>query len=977
MSDGIMTRWLAQTRVSTRLRLAFGLMLLLMLILIMTGAYGLWQAEHGAQHLRERARIAQFASGLALDMTRLRIASRAYATDGEAADAQRVETLRKGFDEIYAVARPLVRDTPHAEAFQRLDTLHRQYHARFAELRRYRTSYDQSSEIQIYPTSQRIMAAFDRIKESAFSDGQTNAAFVASLAESHFLLTRLAAIRYFRSLEPTALAEAEKQARLFSEHLGELETDIQDPGRRALVRQIKADWPVYQDATLGTVAGVAPEIHRLRDEVMRQIGQDLAKTADGIVRDTRAEVERIESDLAGQTSLSLIIIGIAGVIALLLALLAARLLTTSILKPVHGIRDVMERLTNGDLDVVVPHTKAGDELADMARSVDRFKDVAVEAVRAGSGLDQVSSNIMIADNDGIIRYTNAAIVTMFTKAEADLRRQLPNFRANDLIGHNIDEFHANPAHQHRIMEAMTETFHGSARAGGRTFTVIANPVLNRKGQRLGTVIEWKDVTEELAIEADIEGMVGEAARGKFDRRIDLTNKAGFFRKVSAGINTLAESVSAVSNELAGVAEGLAFGDLTRRIENDYEGTFRQLKDDFNGTTEKLAEIVERINQATETIQTAAAEVAAGSQDLSERTEQQASSLEETAASMEQLAATVRSNADNAQEVNRVAEDARGKAEKGGTVAAEAIEAMQRIEQSSQKISEIINVIDEIAFQTNLLALNAAVEAARAGDAGRGFAVVAQEVRHLAQRSAQASKEIKQLINDSGSQVEDGVELVRAAATTLQEIVGGVGRVADLVGDIARATTEQANGIEEINTTVATMDEMTQKNAALVEEATAAAKSLEDQASMLSEQMAFFRLYDNDLENDKQFSRDAAVIEGTMIDHINFCRAVDAAVSGQTQLQADELSDHKHCRLGRWYYAVTDEWIRSRKCYQRMEDAHVRVHAAGKDALRLNAAGDQSRARQRLEDMYAASETVCENIEKLASELRQSSRHQAA
>ncbi len=231
----------------------------------------------------------------------------------------------------------------------------------------------------------------------------------------------------------------------------------------------------------------------------------------------------------------------------------------------------------------------------------------------------------------------------------------------------------------------------------------------------------------------------------------------------------------------------------------------------------------------------------GSSDLADRTEQQASSLEETAASMEELGATVRSNADNAQRANVMAADARTAAESGGGVAGSAIDAMRRIEESSRKITDIIGVIDEIAFQTNLLALNAAVEAARAGDAGRGFAVVAQEVRQLAQRSAQASKEIKGLIMDSDAQVKDGVDLVKKAGGALDGIVSGVHQVATLIAEMASASAEQATALDEINSTVASMDEMTQRNAALVEETTAAAQAMSGQAGDLKGLIGFFKM----------------------------------------------------------------------------------------------------------------------------------------
>ena len=346
---------------------------------------------------------------------------------------------------------------------------------------------------------------------------------------------------------------------------------------------------------------------------------------------------------------------------------------------------------------------------------------------------------------------------------------------------------------------------------------------------------------EQAIGAEIAALIDSVSKGELDRRIDLAGKEGFYKTMSEGVNRLTDTVQSVIGDVGDVLSALAAGDLTKQVTRDYQGAFGKMKTDVNATSQRLAGIVGDITSAAETIASAAAEVSTGSTDLAERTEQQASSLEETAASMEELSGTVRSNADNAQRANRMAEDARRAAESGGGVAGSAIEAMKRIEDASRKITDIIGVIDEIAFQTNLLALNAAVEAARAGDAGRGFAVVAQEVRNLAQRSAQASKEIKALILDSDGQVKEGVDLVKRAGDALGGIVDGVSQVASLIAEMASASGEQASALDEINAAVAQMDEMTQKNAALVEETTAAAHAMADQARDLKDQIAFFKV----------------------------------------------------------------------------------------------------------------------------------------
>jgi len=296
-----------------------------------------------------------------------------------------------------------------------------------------------------------------------------------------------------------------------------------------------------------------------------------------------------------------------------------------------------------------------------------------------------------------------------------------------------------------------------------------------------------------------------------------------------------------------VLSALAEGDLTQHMAGTYQGELEKLKGSINTALANLTRTLTTVRTAAESVSTGAEQITKGNEDLSQRTSEQASSLEETSSAMEEMTSTVKQNADNAKQANQLAIAARDIAEKGGSVTTKAVEAMDEINKSSKKIADIITVIDEIAFQTNLLALNAAVEAARAGEHGRGFAVVAAEVRNLAQRSATAAKEIKGLINESVQRVTDGSELVDQSGKTLAEIVGSVKRVTDIIAEITAASQEQASGIDQVNKAIMQMDETTQQNAALVEEATSASQSMKEQAKELMTQVASFKMNGNGQE----------------------------------------------------------------------------------------------------------------------------------
>ena len=455
------------------------------------------------------------------------------------------------------------------------------------------------------------------------------------------------------------------------------------------------------------------------------------------------------------------------------------------------------------------------------------------------GLEKLNTPVVLANHEHTISFANLAMRELISKYATDLRTVAPSLDPSKLDEFTIAQFSKDPSALRTQLNNLGGSFEYELQAGSRTFRLILNGILADDGERIGSSMEWTDITEERRVMQEVDSVVESAHNGDLHSRVNLQDKKGVYLGLSKKVNGLLDVTEDFVAEISEFLSAIADGNLSKNIDKEYGGSFANVKRDGNRSVGKLLEVVTSIRSVAGTVDTAAREINTGNLDLSQRTEQAAASLQETSSSMEEMTASVAQNADNSKQAKQLALAAREQAEKGGEVVGEAVNAMTGINESSLKIADIIGVIDDIAFQTNLLALNASVEAARAGEQGRGFAVVASEVRNLAGRSATAAKEIKELIEDSVNRVKNGAELVNESGKTLEGIVTQVKKVTDIVSEISAASQEQSEGITHVNNAISQLDNATQQNAALVEEASAASQSTTDQAANLIRLIGFF------------------------------------------------------------------------------------------------------------------------------------------
>lgn len=592
------------------------------------------------------------------------------------------------------------------------------------------------------------------------------------------------------------------------------------------------------------------------------------------------------------------------------------------------------------------NTWLGDLASDLKRmqiqmgaSFEQNKLQLNQNTRLKTALDNASTCTLVADTDHHIIYFNQAMETLLNKYQSEIRKTVAGFDVERMCEAPIETLHTDPQGFSQAVDALKGVWEEELHFGNCVIKSTVQPVINGHGERLGSVIEWTDLTQQRQVEARLDGVLSLAAKGHTDLKVDQHDLEGFYLYMANNINGLMKSLNVAIEEIVKVMAGLAQGDIAQRVEKEFSGSLAAMKGATNVSLDNLGSIIMQIRNVAEAVSLAAAESAQASDDLSNRTQQAAAALEEVNANMQSINHSQQANTQILNEVSQLAQGSVKLNLQARESMDETITAMESIKQTSERISDIIGLIDGIAFQTNLLALNAAVEAARAGEHGRGFAVVAGEVRSLAQKSAEAAGEIKSLIEEAGSRVNEGAEKVQLTHDVFMQVDQEVSKIGSELSGVVSSIEEQQHSVNEVSTTINQLDSNIQQNAALVEETSSSAEALRHQADQLHLEIGKFKVDEHALNQQDRYQGE---INGVRMSDVRrnmrIWRTTTQAYLNGIRVPFDRGAavDATACAVGRALQTLqqANPQIQTWPVWEEVERLHQRQHDMVHQALEL-------------------------------------------
>ena len=787
----------------------FSLITILIVLVAIFSVVKINESSDGFKSYREMARASLMSSRIQANMLMVRMNVKDYLFNPVQKEVDEFQSYYDKTSTFIKEAEELINDPERSSLLEKMSSGLVEYKLNFEKVQAFMKQRNELVDNGLDLIGPQMEKTLTTVMREEVELGDLDIANKSAESIRTLLLARLYAAKFIKDNEQATMDRVLQEFDNLNSQLWTLKSQVSSEKHTDDLQVVSDEIATYKNK-IETLYKVINDRNDIVDNKLNVIGPQIAELSEDIKLSLKAEQDRIGPEVQQNNENIVMAMILSSAIVALIAILIAFFLPRSIARGLASIQQALNNISSsGDFGIRADDSRE-DEVGDMGRAVNSLLIDMQKAINESTEVIQA-----IAKGD-------------FSKRiQADLHGDLDSLKQG--INGSADS----------IDDTMTQLSHVMAAMSKGDFNVTINAAVEGKFLEMveSSCLTLKTLNDTIS---DIINIMTRMENGDFEHRVTV-EAHGDLLKLKSGVNNSMDAIESAMADIIRIVVAQSKGDLTQSISADYNGQLDTLKQAINSSAARLADVVGKALEATNIVSNAADEVSRGALDLSQRVQEQAAALEETSATMDEMNSAVQGNTDNAQEASAVAQDVQSKANTGVTVMNQTIEAMDAIQESSHKINDIVSLIDGIAFQTNLLALNAAVEAARAGEHGRGFAVVASEVRALAQKSAEAAKEIKTLIEESVNRIDDGTQLASESGKMLSEINASIDTVSQMIKHIAEASGEQATGVSQVHQAISQIDEVTQQNAALVEETSAASASMNDQSSLLRQEMSFFHI----------------------------------------------------------------------------------------------------------------------------------------